>query len=121
MRKDWLSHLSASRNLSSGLAILALVIQSISVIMIFMPLEAQAYETWQTISILIFIVFMVCTVILAFQVRRILIQHYNENLGMNIGFSGLATFFWQEWYLQYKLNRLPISGERSVDLVEVRQ
>ena len=121
MRKDWLNRLSATKKLGSGLAIFVLVIYSFSAIMLFVPLEMQAYETWDRIDNLLTLVGVVCLVILAFQVRRILIQHYDENLGMNIGFSGAATFFFQEWYLQYKINRLPISGEMSVHLAERRQ
>ena len=121
IRKNWLNSLSATKKLGSGLAIFVLVIYSFSAIMLFVPLEMQAYETWDMIDNLLTLVGVVCLVILAFQVRRILIQHYDENLGMNIGFSGVATFFFQEWYLQYKINRLPISGEMSVDLAESRQ
>jgi len=107
-RKDWLNHLSATNKLGSGLAIFVLVIYSIAAILLFVPLE---YGTWEAIDDLITLVGVVCIEILAFQVRRILIQHYDENLGMNIGFSGAGTFFFTIWYLQYKMNRLPISGD----------
>ena len=115
-RKDWLNRLSATKKLGSGLAIFVLVIYSIAASLLFVPLEVLAYEVWEGIDNLISLVGGVCLVILAFQVRRILIQHYDENLGMNIGFSGAGTFFFTIWYLQYKMNRLPISAETSGDL-----
>jgi hypothetical protein len=40
-----------------------------------------------------------------FKVRRIFRSHFNEHLGGDIPFSGLATFFFQIFYLQYKINR----------------
>jgi hypothetical protein len=40
-----------------------------------------------------------------FKVRRIFQQHFNDHLGRNISFSGVATFFFQIFYLQYKVNR----------------
>jgi hypothetical protein len=109
IRKNWLNRLSATKKLGSRLGIYVLFIWIIPEIMLLMPLGMQAYETWERVNILGTLSGGACIVILAFQVRRILIQHYNENLGMNIGFSGAATFFFQGWYLQYKINRLPIS------------
>jgi hypothetical protein len=42
----------------------------------------------------------------AFCVRRILKDHYQDYLGQNVSISGLAVFFLQVYYLQFKINRL---------------
>jgi len=41
----------------------------------------------------------------SFKVRRIFNDHFNVYLKRNIPFSGVATFFFQIYYLQYKINR----------------
>ncbi len=74
-------------------------------------LFAPAFEAWDEIDDLISSVGLFIIIILAFQVRKILTQHYIDKLGMNIGFSGLGTFFFHIFYLQYKINRLPVSAE----------
>ena len=86
--------------------------------MLFMPPQTEVYAAWEVIDNLLNLAAAVCLIILAFKVRRILIQHYDENMGMNIGFSGVATFFLGELYLQYKINRLPIAD--SLNLTESR-
>ena len=115
-RKDWLNRLSATKKLGSRLAIFVLVIYCIAAILLFVPLEVLKYEAWEGIDNLIALVGGIIIVILAFRVRRILIEHFNEKLGMNISFSGAGTFFFTILYLQYKMNRLPISGETSGDV-----
>ena len=40
-----------------------------------------------------------------FKVKRIFNDHFNDYLKRDISFSGLATFFFQIYYLQYKINR----------------
>ena len=42
----------------------------------------------------------------SFKVRRILDDHFNKQLHRGISFSRLWTFFFQIYYLQYKINRL---------------
>ena len=113
-RKNWLNSLLTSNKLGSRLATFVLVIYCISAILIFVSDEVLSYGAWESIDDLITWVGVACIEILAFQVRRILIQHYNEKLGMNISFSSAGTFFFTILYLQYKMNRLPISGEISV-------
>lgn len=118
-RRDWLNHLSAAtKELGSSLAIFVLIIYCIAVILLFVPLEVLEYEVRRSINTLISLVGVACIEILAFQVRRILIQHYNDKFGMNmnINFSGWLTFLFTIYYLQYKMNRLPISGETSGDV-----
>src|SRR5262245_8308000 len=45
--------------------------------------------------------------VLSFRVRRMLDEHFNIYLGKGIKFSKVLTFFFNNLYLQYKLNRLP--------------
>jgi hypothetical protein len=44
-------------------------------------------------------------IVLNFRVRRIFIEHFNVYLRRDIKFSGIATFFFGIFYLQYKINR----------------
>ena len=51
----------------------------------------------------------VILIILSFKVRRILREHlegHREEAEGKIELSGLATFFFQIYYLQYRINRL---------------
>ncbi len=41
----------------------------------------------------------------SFKVRRIFHEHFNTHLQRAISFSGVATFFFIIYYLQYKINR----------------
>lgn len=41
-----------------------------------------------------------------YKVRRILREHFNAHLGHNVYWSGVMIFFFQIFYLQYKVNRL---------------
>jgi len=54
----------------------------------------------------------VLLLIQSFKVKRIFQQHFNEHLNQNVAFSSLATFFFQIYYLQYKINRF----DRASDL-----
>jgi len=45
-------------------------------------------------------------IVQGFKVRRIFINHFNSQLQGEISFSGVATFFFHIYYLQYKINRL---------------
>lgn len=47
-------------------------------------------------------------IFLTFRVRRMLLDHY-QGSGLNL--SGVLTFFLSVFYLQYKMNRLPDSGQ----------
>lgn len=42
----------------------------------------------------------------SFTVRRIFNEHFNAHLQQGISFSGVATFFFIIYYLQYKINRI---------------
>ncbi len=114
-RRDWLNRLSAARKLGSGLPMFVAIIYGIAAIMFF-TLDETAYEFGEGIGNIISLVGGVCIVVLAFQVRRILIQHYDDKLDIHIGFSGLGTLLFTIFYLQHKINRLPLSAEPSGDL-----
>jgi len=42
----------------------------------------------------------------SFKVKKILLDHYEVHLGRAVSFSTLMIFLFQNWYLQYKINRL---------------
>ena len=113
-RRDALNRLSASEKLGSSAAIFVLVIYCISAI--FLPVRifssnANIIIALDMIDNLITLVGIIITLYLAFTVRGILDEHYNEHLGMDLPFSKVWTFFFTIFYLQYKMNRLPVSGK----------
>ena len=55
---------------------------------------------------LITLIVAITLLVQSFKVRRILQEHFSESLGQTVSFSGVALFFFQIWYLQYKINRL---------------
>lgn len=50
--------------------------------------------------------FYIIMLVQTFKLRRILNDHFNKYLQRDINFSGVATFFLNVFYLQYKINRL---------------
>jgi hypothetical protein len=48
----------------------------------------------------------IAMIVQAFKVRRILRDHFNGYLKQNIYWSGVMVFFFNFYYLQYKINRL---------------
>ena len=70
---------------------------------------ALAEELRQTLlraSDVLALVLQVSVLIQCFKVRRVFMDHFNENLKKEIKFSWPATFFFGIFYLQYKINRL---------------
>ena len=61
---------------------------------------------WTFMALISAIIYLVCVVILAFQARRILQDHYWQVLGRRDAFSGFLTFLLNCIYLQYKINDL---------------
>ena len=114
-----LNSLQGRTKLNKTLLIVGLVVEIINLIAaivsgVFAGLAVEfpgyAFQQWSDrigshtdwIDIVTFIFYTA----MVFMVRRILKEHYNEHLGQQIPFSGPATFFFQIYYLQYKINRL---------------
>ena len=113
-RRDALNKLSSSEKLGSSGAIFVLVIFCISVL--FFPVQLLSTDqsiisALDAVDRLINLVGGIILLVLAFTVRRILDDHYNEHIGMDLPFSKVWTFLFTFLYLQYKMNRLPVSGK----------
>jgi len=123
-RVKWVNSLSPSKKLGYWLPVSLLVAYTVLPLFTFVGSlisNAPLIEfAWEFDEIIIPIGGIAIEVI-AFTIRSMLNKHFNENLGLGITFSGGLTFFFTFFYLQYKINRLPISGEISVDLTESRQ
>ena len=112
-QRDTLNRLSSSEKLGSGAATFVFVIFCVSVI--YWPVQifssnATIISALDDIDDLIDLVGSITILYLAFKVRGILDDHYTEHLDMDVSFSGGWTFFFTIFYLQYKINRLPVPG-----------
>lgn len=96
-RRDALNNLKSDTKISDAVIIIAIVMAIISG-----ALLVPSYRSWFAerldgmISLAQWVVFLV----LSFQVRRMLMDHYK------IPISGIWTFLFSIFYLQYKINRL---------------
>lgn len=108
-----LNELASIRKIGVGMPIVALVLFCISTMM--MPLQmleiladdevgAKGIEMMEN---LINMGGSVLVLITAFNVRRILDDHFHLYLDLPVQLSGIATFFFTIFYLQYKINDLP--------------
>ena len=103
------------KKLGKGVFIFAIVIFSLSLFlnMVIGAMEASGDTdltdtalALDVIDTLIVLVACITMLIQCFKVRGMLREHFNEHLGRSIPFSGVATFFFGIFYLQYKVNRL---------------
>ncbi|HZX36163.1 MAG TPA: hypothetical protein VFF54_06685 [Thermodesulfobacteriota bacterium] len=69
-------------------------------------LTEELRQTLLRASDVLALVLQVSVLIQCFKVRRVFMDHFNENLKKEIKFSWPATFFFGIFYLQYKINRL---------------
>lgn len=68
-------------------------------------LTEELRQTLLRASDVLALVLQVSVLIQCFKVRRVFMDHFNENLKKEIKFSWPATFFFGIFYLQYKINR----------------
>lgn len=107
-----LNELASMRKIDVSLPVLALVLFCISAAL--MPLQVlevladeEARASLALFDRMINLGSSVMVLILAFQVRRILDEHFRLGLGLPVQLSRIATLFFTIWYLQYKINDLP--------------
>ncbi len=118
-RKSDINKLSSKNKISSGFFILAIVLQSISLLISLLAgvLEGigeainhyaiiSMSEQLKSFNIPITIVIIVFFTFAAFKVKSIFQDHLSAITGSPYPFSAVATFFFQIWYLQYKINKL---------------
>ncbi len=110
LQRRALNELASMRKITVGMPVAALVLFCLSTLLIPVQLLA-ADETgargWEVIENLISMSGSIMVLITAFNVRRILDDHFRMHLGMPLQLSGIATFFFTIFYLQYKINDLP--------------
>ena len=123
-RRNAINHLKSKKKLGRAVFIFAIVIFSISVVLNiisgFLQVLAEGLATSDylnytqgidSVDRLISIIIAITMLVQCFKVRRIFRDHFNIYQKRNITFSGLALFFFQIYYLQYKINRF--NKERS--------
>lgn len=114
----YLKRTSAINTLKSNIKIekkgfiIAIVLLSVSLLLSFVSGMYETYEikdtakTIEAFSKIIDLIAGLFLLIQSFKVKKILNDHFNLYLHKNIHFSGLTLFFFQIFYLQYKINRL---------------
>ena len=108
-RRDWLDHLSAHESLSSGAAVFLLILFSISAAffpIVILSTDPSLVSGLDMIDNLISLIGSITILVLAFKVRRILHEHFNVTHKLGVYFSGVFTFLFTIFYLQYKINQL---------------
>ncbi len=117
-RLKTINELQSEKKLSSGMIIVAIILFIAAFISAMVSGFMEVIDDGPTsvsnifdkLSTILNLAGNIMLIIRAFEVRRILRDHYNGYLKQNITLSGvgsgLATFFFGVWYLQYKINRL---------------
>ena len=105
----YMNKLQSERKVKKGIFIFLIFILSLSLIgSIFISIKKEfdyVYEIIALLNILIKLVFVFVIISQSFKVYDIFNDHYNKFLGRGIQFSGVLTFFFTIFYLQYKMNR----------------
>ena len=108
-RMQWINSLSSNRKLGYGLPTFILVAYCISAFILLLVLvteDVYLVDILDMFDWLLSLAGIIVLLVIAFKIRRILLEHFNENLGLGINISGALTFLFTFLYLQYKMNRL---------------
>jgi len=117
-KRNGVNNLQSKEKLGSGVFVFSIAVFSIS---LFVTLLSGAMEGLaeglgemdfmliakglDSFSIILDSVAGITLLVQCFKVRRIFNEHFNTHLQRGISFAGAATFFFQIYYLQYKMNR----------------
>ncbi len=110
-RRNAINNLQSKEKLSSGVFIFAIVMFSMSLLLAFISGLSEGFGDMDTargidaFSNILGLVAGITLLVQCFKVRRIFNEHFNVYLKRDIPFSGVATFFFQIYYFQYKMNR----------------
>ncbi len=111
-RRKALNKLNSKRKLGSGVFIVAIVLFSASLLFEFAAGGAEfveAVELMETLDLINDLLNSIAAIILiiqCFAVKNILSDHFSLEWKAGASMSGIATFFLQLFYLQYRINRL---------------
>ena len=103
VKREAINSLASTEKLGSGAPIFVLLVYVTDAMLIFVPLGVTEVYL-DIISNLITVIGVSIVVILSFKVRHIFDEHFNLKQQRNIKLSGVATFFFTIYYLQYKIN-----------------
>jgi len=95
--------LKISKKPKSTVIYLLLLFSILEVILIFSSVN---YPIADMIANIFYYVDLIIILVLAFQFKDILNNYFNNELKKNISFSGVLTFFFTIFYLQYKINKM---------------
>jgi len=102
-QREAINNLESKTKVQSNIFLVLLILFFVSVFLVFVYPE----EVFISIVSRIYgFIFAVIILIISFRVRRIFIDHFCKHLGLDVNFSGILTFFFTIFYLQYKINRI---------------
>jgi len=121
-KRNAINNLQSKEKLGSGVFVFAIVVSSISLFVgllsgvmealaeglgrMDLMLTVKGLDLWLDLfSRILGWVAGITLLVQCFKVRRIFNEHFNVHLQRGISFSGVATLFFQIYYLQYKINR----------------
>lgn len=107
-----INKLSSNIKISAAIPVIFLLIATIYLLVAFFEGGIEALSPGSlylgylsSLSNILFYMLIVCNIsiiLMCFQIRRILLNHY----GANLSISAFATFFFGIFYLQHKINKL---------------
>ncbi|MCI5138607.1 MAG: DUF4234 domain-containing protein [Candidatus Electrothrix sp. AR1] len=117
-RRNQINKLHSREKLSKGFFILGIVIYSISLLLacgsgVFEGIQEangtaeflKIAEGLDSVDKFLTLFISIIMIMQSFKVKRIFQDHFDDYLRRNVSFSGLATFFFGIYYLQYKINK----------------
>ena len=108
-RVEWINSLSSEKKLGYGLPMFVLIAYSISafiLLLVFFTEDVAFVAFLDMLDSLITLAGVIVVLVIAFKIRRIFIEHYQENLRLDMNFSGILTFLFTFLYLQFEMNRV---------------
>jgi len=122
-RRRALNGLHARDKLNAGVFVVAIVLFSVGLLLMLVSGALEGFgeglgrhdllavsKGLEGFAQFLNLVAAIALLIQCFKVRRILTEHMQARPGRPVSLSGLATFFLQIFYLQYKINRILDSG-----------
>lgn len=128
-RRQAINSLLSKEKIGTGVFVFGIVVYSLSLLLMmtsgFFEGLSEATNDLEFLGIskaiealdnILSLVIAITLLVQCYKVRRILRDHFNERLGQNIYWSGVMIFFFQIFYLQYKVNRLDynVTGPSSI-------
>jgi len=118
-RRHAINALQSKEKLGAGVFIFGIVVFSLSLLLmmasgVFEGLYEALHDAEylaiskgiEAIDKILSAVIGITLLVQCYKVRRILREHFNTHFGHNVYWSGVMIFFFQIYYLQYKVNRL---------------